>query len=139
MKEELINKILKRVKIKKEKLEILDELVLESLCLVKNNNDLRDVLIALLDYKLDPTIILEYVEAYNLNIVNVIRLIISDNNYKLAKEAINKMAFAKYDFQIEYIDKIYGNHNIEYKDLIADIILECNKDFQKVFIVFFHV
>ena len=37
MKEELINKILERVKFKKEKLESLDEIVLESLCFIKNN------------------------------------------------------------------------------------------------------
>lgn len=130
MKEELINKILERIEFNKEKIESLDELVLESLCLVKNNNDLRDVLMAILDYKLDPTIILEYVEAYNLNVVNVIKLIISDNNYKLAKEALNKMSLAKHDFQIEYIDKIYGSDNIECKNLIVDVILKCNNRYQ---------
>ena len=130
MKEELINKILERVKFKKEKLEELDEIVLESLCFIKNNYDLRNILMAILDYKLDPTIILEYIEAYNLNVVNVIKLIISDNNYKLAKEALNKMSLAKYDFQIEYIDKIYGSDNIKCKNLIADAILKCNNRYQ---------
>ena len=141
MKEELINKILGRVtksKITKAKLENLDEEVLARLCLINDTKELEKTLLKILDNGLDTKVSLPYINIrglakgldYNNYFVN--KLTFSNIDSKLKEEALKKMAMAKSHFQLKYIYYIYENKEIEYKDLIADIILKCNKEFQVV-------
>ena len=141
MKEELINKILERIKeekVTKEILACLDEVVLERLCLINDTKELKKTLLKILDNDLDTKVSLPYINIrglakgldYNNYFVN--KLTFSNIDSKLKAEALRKMAMAKSHFQLKYIYYIYENKEIEYKDLIADIILKCNKEFQVV-------
>ena len=139
MKEELINKILERVKIKKEILECLDEAVLERLCLINNNADLEHIIKALFNTLSDVNVSIAYIDFYELNLLelgkydyDIQKLLRFNIDSKLKVEALKKMAVAKNHFQLKYIYYIYENKDIEYKDLIADIILQCSKEFQVV-------
>ena len=138
MKEELINKILERTDIfAKEKLEELDEVVLERLCLIDNTYDLEDIILVLFNLKSDVSLSIAYINVYDLHLLGkgkyddyINQLLLSNIDLALKAEALNKMMLAKYDFQIEYIKHIYVNLEIKNKDMLVDIILKCSKDTQ---------
>ena len=137
MKEELINKILERVKelkVTKEKLEELDEIVLERLSLIDDTNDLENVLEVILDNNFNTSVSILYINVYCLKNkfsdfdgnLYIDKIVYSEIDSKLKAEALRKVALAKYDFQDKFIYYVYNNKAINHKDLIADIILKCN-------------
>lgn len=141
MKEELINKILGRVKelnVEREELADLNKIVLERLCLIDDTNDLENVLEVILDNNFNTSVSILYINVYCLKNkfsdfdgnLYIDKIVYSEIGSKLKEEALRKVALANYDFQAKFIYYVYNNEAINHKDLIADIILECSKEFQ---------
>ncbi len=139
MKEELINNILEKIKkeeVKREELEVLDEVVLKRLCLINSVYNLENILWLIFNYNLDTNLIMYSINILELNLLyktEISQILDVNITLKLKEEALLKISEAKYDFQAECIKEIYCNDNvgnIKYRNLIVEFVLECSKEFQ---------